>query len=163
MATDRAAPRSSGLGIGLGAGSLAALLALVSYHEGYIPHTYADPVGIPTICFGHTGADVTPGRVATRAECEGLLREDLGQAWDAVHRCITSPMRPHQAAALTSFAYNVGGAALCKSTLARKANAGDWPGACAELDRWVYARARKLPGLVKRRAAERALCEGRSA
>ena len=43
-----------------------------------------------------------------------------------------------------------------------KANTGDWAGACKELDRWVYAKGIKLNGLVKRRAAERAMCEGRS-
>lgn len=32
----------------------------------------------------------------------------------------------------------------------------------AELSRWVYAGGRKLQGLVKRRAAERAMCEGRA-
>ena len=36
-----------------------------------------------------------------------------------------------------------------------------FPAACAELERWVYAKGIKLRGLVKRRAAERAMCEGR--
>lgn len=147
--------------IGLAAATLLSLTSFVAYHEGYVPHTYADPVGIPTICFGHTGPDVTPGRVATRAECEALLSADLARAYEGVRRCITTPMRDHQAAALTSFTYNVGAAALCRSTLAQYANAGDWARACAELDKWVFAKKRRLPGLVKRRAEERALCEGR--
>jgi lysozyme len=50
----KAGARAVGFGV-TGAG-LAALAAFVGYHEGYIPHTYADPVGIPTICYGHTGA-----------------------------------------------------------------------------------------------------------
>jgi hypothetical protein len=33
-------------------------------------------------------------------------------------------------------------------------------GACAELSRWTYAGGKQLPGLVRRRAAERQLCEG---
>ena len=148
-------------GIGLGAGALAGLLALVAYHEGYVPRTYADPIGIPTICFGHTGPDVTPGRTATRGECEALLSEDLAEAWEGVQRCIRVPMAEHQAAALTSFTYNVGERALCRSTLAKHANAGNWLAACAELSRWVYAGQKQLPGLVKRRAEERKLCEGR--
>ncbi|HHG5564729.1 TPA: glycoside hydrolase family protein [Pseudomonas aeruginosa] len=41
----------------------------------------------------------------------------------------------------------------------RKLNAGDVRGACAELSRWVYAGGKKLGGLVRRRAAERELCE----
>ena len=43
--------------------------------------------------------------------------------------------------------------------LARKTNAGDLAGACAELSRWTYAGGRQLPGLIKRRAAEREMCE----
>ena len=76
-------------------------------------------------------------------------------------RCVVAPLAANEAAALTSFAFNVGTDALCGSTLARKANAGAPASAwCAELDRWVFAHGVKLSGLVKRRAAERALCEG---
>lgn len=154
--------RAGKTGAGLGASALLALAGFVAYHEGYVPQTYADPVGIPTVCFGHTGPDVQMGQTKTRAECEALLQDDLGRAYAGVRRCITAPMQDHQAAALTSFTFNVGATALCKSTLARYANAGDWARACAELDRWVYAKGRKLPGLVKRRAEERAMCEGRA-
>ncbi|WP_405045477.1 glycoside hydrolase family protein [Pseudomonas aeruginosa] len=48
---------------------------------------------------------------------------------------------------------------MARSTLLRKLNAGDVRGACAELSRWVYAGGKKLGGLVRRRAAERELCE----
>jgi lysozyme len=51
----------------------------------------------------------------------------------------------------------VGTEAFCKSTLARKLNAGD-PAACDELLRWTTAKGIQLPGLVKRREQERALC-----
>jgi lysozyme len=44
------------------------------------------------------------------------------------------------------------------STLARKENAGDVPGACDELLRWTKAKGVTLPGLVKRREQERELC-----
>lgn len=150
-------------------GTLSSVLLLsapgVAYFEGMIPRTYADPVGIPTICYGHTGEDVTLGRTATTDECRALLNEDLARALDGVGQCINVPMYPHQAAALTSFAFNVGRGALCSSTLARKANQGDWVGACAELSRWTkatYLGAKiELSGLVKRRASERALCEGK--
>lgn len=154
-----ASKRVVGSGI---AGVVLALAATVAvYFEGYIPTTYADPVGIPTICYGHTGPDVTPGRTATAEECSALLEQDLAVAYASVKRCITSPMLPHQAAALTSAAYNAGPKIVCGSTLQKLANAGDWNGACAQLDRWVWASGRKLPGLIKRRAAERAICEGR--
>jgi lysozyme len=64
-----------------------------------------------------------------------------------------------------SFAYNIGAGAFCKSTASRRFNVGDWRNgrrAFKEDDagrlQWVTARGVVLPGLVKRRAAERALC-----
>ena len=73
--------------------------------------------------------------------------------------CVKRPMNDGQKAAFLSFAFNVGNGAFCSSTLVRKANAGDMPGACAELSRWTYAGGKQLQGLVNRRAAERKLCE----
>ena len=144
---------------GVGAVALALALAAIAAHEGYVPRTYADPIGIPTSCYGHVGPENTPGRVFTHDECQRLLSLDARIAVAAVNRCIGVPMTDGQAAALVSFTYNVGGSAMCKSTLARLANAGRWGEACAQLERWVYAGGRKLPGLVKRRKEERRLCE----
>ena len=91
-----------------------------------------------------------------------VLRADAPDAATALD-CITRPMTDGQKAAFLSFAFNVGNRAFCDSTLARKANAGDMAGACAELSRWTYAGGKQLPGLVRRRATERAVCEGRGA
>ena len=84
----------------------------------------------------------------------------MAEANATVNRCIAVPMTVGQEAALTDAAYNIGPAIVCHSTLQRYANAGQWPQACAQLSRWVYAGSQQLPGLVKRRASERALCEG---
>ena len=142
---------------GLAAGGLAAAVTLVAAFEGYRQYTYLDPVGIPTACFGHTRT-ATPGRTYTRAECEALLYDDLQEAERAIEQCVRVPLNNNQYAALASFTYNVGGRAFCESTLTRKLNAGDYVGACNELPRWKYAKGRELPGLVRRRAAERELC-----
>lgn len=157
-----------------GAGAAIALaVGLVVVHEGKVNRTYADPIGILTSCYGHVGPENTPGRTFTDAECEAFLRSDLGEAQRVVHRCITAPMEPHQEAALISFAYNVGpGRAGVKDGLCvlkngrqpqirQKANRGDWAGACAALSDWVRAGGVVFRGLVKRRADERAMCEGK--
>lgn len=101
------------------------------------------------------------GQVYTKAQCEELLATDLVKHADGIAKCITAPLAYWQRAAFVSFAFNVGVDAFCKSTIARKFNAGDSAGACAELSRWIHAGGRVLPGLVKRRAAERAMCEGK--
>lgn len=143
----------------IGASAAAIVTAFVAQHEGLRLWAYRDPVGVLTACYGHTGPDVQPGQTYTREQCRAMLERDLARHAQAL-ACIHRPLTDGQKAAFVSFAYNVGPQAFCGSTLARKANAGDMAGACAELDKWVYAKGQRLPGLVKRRAAERAMCEG---
>jgi len=131
-------------------------MSVVAYFEGYRPVAYLDPVSIPTICYGHT-ATARIGQTKTQAECDELLKADLGEALEAVDRQLPNAP-PLTRAAFGSFVYNVGAGAFNRSTLLRKARAGDWVGACNELPRWVYAGGRQLPGLVARRQAERELC-----
>lgn len=143
--------------IGSAAGALSIATAVVSYYEGYRPDAYRDPIGIPTICYGHT-ATATLGQTLTQAECETLLASDLGIAFAAIDKHTTPELAPQTRAALASFVYNVGETQFARSTLLRKLNRGDVRGACHELSRWVYAGGRKLAGLVKRRATELDLC-----
>lgn len=129
----------------------------VSGFEGLRQLAYSDPVGIPTICFGET-IGVQLGQRATLDECHGMLADSLEIANRSVERCVSVPMTPERQAALVSFTYNVGGGAFCGSTLVRKLNAGQTYAACGELLRWTMARGITLPGLVKRRQAEREMC-----
>jgi lysozyme len=131
--------------------------SLAAAYEGHRSTPYRDVTGVLTVCYGHTGG--VEQRQYAPAECESLLRVDMATANQAVHRCIRVPMTPGQEAALTDAAYNIGPAIVCSSTLGRYANAGQWPQACAQLSKWIYAGGKPLPGLIKRRAAERAMCE----
>lgn len=144
------------------AGSIAAILAasaaFIAPWEGRSLTPYADVIGVLTVCNGHTGG--VENRTYTPAECDALLRDDTAIAYATVTRCIASPMTQGEAVALTSATFNIGPKVVCGSTLQRKANAGDWAGACAELDRWVNAAGKRLAGLVRRRSAERVTCEG---
>ena len=146
----------------IAAGALSGVIgmagALVVWFEGRSLVAYLDPVGIPTICEGVTQG-VRLGDVATPAECDALLEKELTIALSAVERQVRVPLPDARRAALASFVYNVGEGQFSRSTLLRKLNAGDAAGACAELSRWVYAGGKQLAGLVKRRAAERELCE----
>ena len=142
----------------IGAAAAALAVSTVAYYEGTVLRSYRDPVGIVTACTGHTGPELKMGQAYTRQQCEEMLYKDLAKHADALD-CIRQPLTDGQRAAFVSFAFNVGEGAFCGSTLVRKANAGDIDGACAELSRWTYADGKQLPGLVKRRAAERQLCE----
>lgn len=132
-------------------------VACVGAEEGLRTVAYKDPVGIPTICFGET-KDVKLGDKKTVAECEAMLGERVLEFGRGVDACTTGPMTPSRKAGLTSFAYNVGIEGYCKSSIARKLNAGDVQGGCDALRLYVYAKGIKLPGLVKRREQERDLC-----
>lgn len=142
----------------IGAGAVALAIPLIVHFEGYVPWVHRDPIGRLAACYGHDDQTMTPGKRFTAAECQAMLDQDLLKHAQALD-CIKHPLTDGQKAAFVSFAFNVGNKALCDSTLARKANAGDMAGACAELSRWTRAGGRELPGLVKRRAAERELCE----
>lgn len=135
---------------------LSVCVACVATEEGLRTVAYKDPVGIPTICFGET-KNVKLGDTATTEECKAMLGDRVLEFGRGVDSCVNAPMTPNRKAGLTSFSYNVGTDAFCKSTLVKKINAGD-PAACDELLRWTTAKGIKLPGLVKRREQERALC-----
>ena len=139
------------------AGWCAIAVACVSGFEGLRTSAYLDPVLIPTACYGETKG-IRMGQKFTVDECKGMLAESLEIANRQVDSCVRVLLPDTRRAALVSFAYNVGGGNLCSSTLVRKLNAGDTAGACQELPKWVYAKGIKLPGLVKRREAERQMC-----
>ena len=142
----------------IGATAVALVIPVVTYYEGKVNRTYVDPVGVLTSCYGHTGPELKPGQTFTDEQCLAQLEADLTKHAIALD-CVRTPLTDGQKAAFLSFAFNVGNGAFCSSTLVRKANTGDMPGACSELSKWVYAGGKQLPGLVKRRAAERAMCE----
>lgn len=142
----------------VGAASAALLLAVVPVFEGTVLKTYRDPIGVLTSCMGHTGSELKIGQKWTIEQCNQQLAEDLNKHADAL-ACIRPPLTDGQKAAFVSFAYNVGNRAFCQSSLVKKANAMDLPGACAELSRWTYAGGKQLPGLVNRRKVEREICE----
>ena len=143
------------------AGVAAIAVPFICAFEGLYTYAYRDPVGIPTICFGHI-EDVKMGDTMTKEECKQLLLDDLPRYEAGVQRCIKVPMSDKRHAAILSFTYNVGEGALCKSSIARRLNAGDVEGGCNAL--LLYNKATLsgnlivLPGLTRRREAERKLC-----
>lgn len=135
-------------------------LDLIKQFEGLYLKAYRCPAGVPTIGYGHT-AGVAMGQTITQQQADDYLRRDVRQFERAVARLVTVPLTQGQFDALVSFAFNLGEGALAQSTLLRLLNAGDYAGAAAQFERWNKAGGRVLPGLVRRRAAERALFEAR--
>lgn len=139
-------------------GIVAICIACIAPAEGLRRVAYLDPVGIPTICFGETQG-VKLGDRKTTEECKDMLAERVENDFlPGVERCITRPMPDTRKAAFVSFAYNIGVEGFCRSSIARKYNAGDVRGACDALLLYVKAKGITLPGLVKRREEERKMC-----
>lgn len=133
-------------------------LALVKQFEGLKLKSYRCPAGVWTIGYGSTGEHVRPGFTITEPEAEALLREDLDRFERGVV-ALAGKMTPGQFSSLVAFSFNVGLRAFENSTLLRKHLAGDYAGAAEQFARWARGGGKILPGLVKRRAAERALYE----
>lgn len=143
----------------LGATAMALAVAFVGQWEGLRLSAYRDIVGVPTVCYGETKG-VQMGDSYTKAECDDMFVEELESYAAQLAKVIPAlpEMPPEMQVAFTSWAYNVGLGAAAKSTLARKANAGDWVGACEQLPRWNRAGGRAVRGLTLRRSAEREMC-----
>ena len=121
---------------------------------------YPDPIGIPSIGYGHTKgvtrADIANKRTITLQEAERFLMEDLEDAVSILRNSVNVDLTPYQFGALASFVYNVGGGRKASSgdpgkdgfvtlkngapsTMRRKLNSGDYAGAALEFHKWVYA------------------------
>ena len=132
-------------------------LALIQHFEGFCPTIYLCPSDVPTIGYGHVvRAEERPRFLGGISEEEALalLRRDVEEAECSVLRLISVPISDGQFDALVSFTFNLGSGALQRSTLRQKINRGESTDAPREFQRWVWAKGRKLPGLIRRRQAE---------
>jgi lysozyme len=148
----------------------ASTLVGIAVHEGYKDEAYIPVAGdVPTIGFGSTtgvrmGDKTTPERSLVR-----LFDEMEGVYAAGVKKCVTVPLYQHEYEAYVSLAYSVGVAAFCRKAkpgnppnLIDLINAGKYAEACQRIEAFKYGPGRKvLPGLIKRREEERAICEGK--
>lgn len=156
--------------------------ALMHRFEGFRSKPYLCPAHIWTIGYGHVlyqdqirlpmvRSEKYQGpirkeyalldrdnRIWSNEEIEELFRQDVASFERGVLRLIPG-VDGRQGAfdALVSFAFNAGLGNLQRSQMRMKANRGDWEGAAEAFMSWVKGGGKVLPGLVKRRQAERAL------
>lgn len=158
---------SKGKIVTLTGASVASLVAgLILHFEGNVLQGYLDPAGIPTKCVGDTN-NVIVGKAYTETECLESLEEQILKHAAPVLEC-TPQLKNQifQLSAAISFAYNIGVSAYCKSDAANYFRKYDFANGCRSINtsdsgklQWVSSKGKVLPGLVKRRAAERQLCE----
>ena len=137
-------------------------IEMVKSFEGISLKPYLCPANVWPVGYGATvGSDGGPIDLdmepITEDKAEALLIRDLESSEGLVRRLIKTALTENQYSALTSFTFNVGAGALQRSTLRMKLNRGEVQNAADEFPKWRIAGGRILAGLVRRRAAERAL------
>ncbi len=140
-------------------------LQLIKDFEGFRSEPYLCPAGVPTIGYGATyypdGTKVTlRDDPISEEDASDMLRSQLRRYEAGVSRYVSRELQQNEFDALVSFAYNVGLEALRRSTLLALLNLGDFEGASAQFMRWNRGGGRVLPGLTRRRAAERDMFDG---
>jgi lysozyme len=156
---------------------------LMHKFEGFRSRPYLCPAHIWTIGYGHVlyqdqirlpvvrveGKDVPmirkemplkpeDNRVWTKQEIDDLFKKDVEHFERGVLRLVPGVVgRQGAFDALVSISFNFGLGNLQRSTIRMKANRGDWEGAAEAFMMWTKGGGRVLPGLVRRREAEKAL------
>lgn len=128
--------------------------------EGEVLHGYLDSIGKLTIGIGHLCLVPEPYRLnqpITKEESRRLFAQDVDTAANGVQKLVKVPLSQNQLEALVSFVFNLGQGALAKSTLLKKLNAKDYPGAANAFLAWNRAGGKVVAGLTRRRKAEREL------
>jgi lysozyme len=156
---------------------------LMHQYEGYRTKPYLCPAHIWTIGYGHVlyqdqirlpvvrveGKD-TPmirkemplkpedNRVWTKEEIEKLFADDVASFERGVLR-LAPVVLDRQGAfdACVSFSFNAGLGNFQRSTIRMKTNRREWDAAAEAFMQWTRGGGKELPGLVKRRKAEKAL------
>jgi GH24 family phage-related lysozyme (muramidase) len=136
-------------------------LYILKSFEGLRLESYLDAVGIWTIGYGTT-AGVTQGMRISQAQAEAFLMRDLAIFEQAIASTVKVPLNGDQLSALISFTYNVGATAFAESTLLQLLNKSDYLGAADQMLRWNKGGNLELPGLTRRRQAERSLFLGQN-
>lgn len=130
---------------------------LIKEFEGFRAKAYLCPARVWTIGYGHT-AGVKPGMTVTKAQAEAMLRADL-KIFERLTAQALGGNKTTQGQwdALVSFCYNAGPGNLAKSSMLRLHKAVQYKAAADAFLKWTKGGGRVLPGLVRRRQAERRL------
>ena len=131
---------------------------LVKKYESFRAIPYLCPAGYPTAGYGHVILKEENLQYPLSKEfAEQLLIRDLAETEMLIKPMIKVDIHPYMLDALVSFSFNVGAYAFRASTLRKKLNSGQWYECAEQFLRWIYAKGRKLAGLIRRRQSEKEL------
>lgn len=114
------------------------------------------PDDVWTIGWGHTKG-VTEGMICTVTQADEWFDEDTAWAVAAVNNNVLVDLNQNQFDALVSICFNIGQGNFDNSTLLRDLDSGNYIEASDQFLVWDKQRGQDLPGLDRRREAERQL------
>ena len=142
---------------------------LIKEFEGFESQAYIDTDGTPVIGYGLSNIAGNPVKLGDRISLEradAALKSHLLEINQELAKIVKVKLSDRQKSALASISFNVGINGIKNSTLIKKINNHDFAGAANEFLRWDKANMRgrlvQLPGLTRRRSAERQLFLDRS-
>lgn len=124
----------------------------IALREGEVLHGYLDSKGLLTVGTGHLCKPGEPYKLhqpITQAESDRLLKQDLKEAEDAVNGDVHVALSQNEFDALVSFVVNIGVNGFKKSTVVKRLNKSDHPGAASAMLMW-----KKPPEIIGRRKTE---------
>lgn len=133
---------------------------LIKVSEGFEGTAYKCPAGVWTYGYGWTHG-VKEGDTITEEKASELVEQEVmkiaGQVKTVLGDNVFAKLTENQVCALIDFVYNLGLGNFKDSTLCRMIKDGQIMEAGNQFERWVKAGGKVLPGLVKRREAEKEL------
>lgn len=130
---------------------------LIKHFEGCKLEAYQDSVGVWTVGFGTTGPGIVEGLTITQPTAEAMLKGHLNEIGMSLTDIVGNKLSQDKFDACISFIYNLGTGAFKKSTMLKLIKENKMAEAAEEFPKWVKAGGKTLPGLVKRRQAEKEL------
>lgn len=112
--------------------------------------------GLWLIGYGHLMLDGEDD-VIDEPTADAFLREDLHWCEEAIERYVTVPITLNEFSAMTAFCYNVGSGKTRGSSIVKRVNKEDRPGAANSFLLWNRMNGVVMKALAKRRARERTL------
>lgn len=112
--------------------------------------------GLWLIGYGHLMLEGEKDTI-TEAEAEAFLREDLRWCEEAIERYVGVPVTLNEFSAMVAFCYNVGSGKTRGSSIVKRVNREDRPGAANAFLLWNRMNGVVVKALANRRARERTL------
>lgn len=146
------------------AGVIACCLTFTPVWEGLWTTAQVDTIGTGrpvTYCYGQTDefGRVKVGQKFTKEQCSAILAKSLQKYLDEISPCIKVALSDKTTASLVDAALNAGSAAVCRSPMLAKMNAGDIQNGCKSFDGWYVTtkndgKRRVVQGLINRRSGD---------